>query len=59
MKTYVADKDHPCDFYFRDKPEGIASGKIWVAFKCPQVIAEGQDTCALAESYALFENCTQ
>jgi hypothetical protein len=59
VKTYVGDKDHPCDFYFKNKSETVASGKIWVAFRCPDVIAEGQDTCALNESYVILENCTQ
>jgi hypothetical protein len=59
VKTYIGDKDHPCDFYFKNKSETVASGKIWVAFNCPEVIAEGQDTCQLNESYAIFENCTQ
>jgi hypothetical protein len=63
VKAYVADGSKaPCDFYFADPKESVASGKVWVAFSCPTVIAGGSlmpDTCSLLESYILLENCTQ
>lgn len=59
-KAYVADGTHMCDFYFpAGSKESVAAGKVWVAFTCPTVIAEGMDTCALQESYIILENCTQ
>lgn len=49
----------PCSFYFIPSTgEGVASGRIWVAFSCPKV-TDKMSTCALAESYAIFENCTE
>jgi hypothetical protein len=47
----------PCDFFFMDGTgEGVAAGKIWVAFNCPEVIGE-MSTCAMSGA-ALFENCS-
>jgi len=47
-----------CDFYFKDGTgEGVAAGKLWVSFKCAEVI--GDYTCAIAESHVILENCDQ
>jgi hypothetical protein len=49
----------PCNFYFVDgTQEGVAAGKIWVAFKCPEIIGDGgTQTCQISQGYAIFENC--
>lgn len=58
-KAYIADAMHVCDFYFAaGSKESVAAGKVWVAFACPSITAEGMDTCALFESYVVLENCT-
>ncbi len=48
-----------CSFYFKGDGQTVASGKIWGAFSCAAVLDEGGqgDTCAIAESYFVFENC--
>ena len=57
--AYRSDTGSPCAFYFAPgTSEGVASGKIWVSFSCPVVVA-GMSTCELAESFAIFENCTE
>jgi hypothetical protein len=49
----------PCNFYFLPNTgEGVVSGRIWVAFSCPMVVRD-MSTCALSESFAIFENCTE
>ncbi len=59
VSNYVADKNHECNFYFLPgSKEGVGAGKIWVAFQCPEVVAQ-DSTCRLLESYVLLENCTQ
>ncbi|MDC0747678.1 hypothetical protein [Polyangium mundeleinium] len=48
-----------CNFYFKEGTgEGIASGKIWVSFVCPEVV-ESTNTCGIAESHLILENCDQ
>lgn len=57
--AYNNPEESPCSFYFIPSTgEGVASGRIWVAFTCPKVI-DKMSTCALAESFAIFENCTE
>jgi hypothetical protein len=57
--AYSTPSATPCAFYFKQGTgEGVASGKIWVAFSCPTVV-NGMSTCAISESFAIFENCTQ
>lgn len=57
--AYSSPTDMPCNFYFLPNTgEGVASGRIWVAFSCPTVI-KAMSTCSLAESFAIFENCTE
>jgi hypothetical protein len=57
--AYSSDSKAPCAFYFtQGTSQGVASGKVWVAFTCPS-IANGMSTCEMAESYAIFENCTE
>jgi hypothetical protein len=49
-----------CAFYFKTAPpEGIAAGRIWAAYACPMVTNSGgqHDTCAITESFFLFEDC--
>ena len=36
-----------------------ALGKAWLAFKCPMIVDQNQNACALDESYVLLENCAQ
>jgi len=51
--------DTPCAFYFtQGTSQGVASGKIWVAFTCAKV-EDGMSTCEITESFAIFENCTE
>jgi hypothetical protein len=57
--AYSSSEATPCDFYFLPGTgEGVASGRIWVAFTCPKV-DDAMSSCALAESYVIFENCTE
>jgi len=49
-------KDVPCNFYFTSGQQGVAAGRVWMAFDCPKVEA-GQSTCQLITSYVIFENC--
>jgi hypothetical protein len=55
--TYSSPSATPCDFYFvHGSGEGVASGRIWVAFTCATVVQE-MSTCNISESFAIFENC--
>lgn len=57
--VYTTSAGTSCDFYFTPGTgEGIASGRVWISFKCPAII-NGQSTCELAESVAIFESCTE
>lgn len=57
--AYSSSTAKPCNFYFIPSTgEGVASGRIWVAFTCPEVV-DGMSTCSLGESFAIFENCTE
>jgi len=48
-----------CNFYFKEGTgEGIAAGKLWVSFNCPEVL-ESMNTCGISESHVIFENCDQ
>jgi hypothetical protein len=59
VDAYSSSEMTPCNFYFvPDTGEGVASGRIWVAFSCSKVDKD-TSTCALAESFAIFENCTE
>jgi hypothetical protein len=51
--------DSPCNFYFTEgTPQGVGAGKIWVSFKCPELIGDGAtQTCQISQGYAIFENC--
>ena len=49
-----------CSFYFVNSSMGVGSGKIWVAYSCTGITngsASPPSTCAVTESYAVFENC--
>lgn len=51
--------DEPCQFYFiPGTGEGVSAGKVWLAFKCPTVVSDGNE-CAIAQSFAIFENCSE
>jgi hypothetical protein len=57
--AYSSSEATPCDFFFAPGTgEGVASGRIWVAFSCPKV-DDAMSTCSLAESFVIFENCTE
>lgn len=57
--AYTSESATPCAFYFtQGTSQGVASGKIWVSFSCPKVVG-GMSTCEIAESFAIFENCTE
>jgi hypothetical protein len=57
--SYSSDVKTPCAFYFtQGTGQGVGSGKIWVTFSCPKVVG-GMSTCEIAESFAIFETCTQ
>jgi len=48
-----------CNFYFKEGTgQGVASGKLWVSFACPEVI-ESTNTCGITESHVILENCDQ
>ncbi|MDI3288307.1 hypothetical protein [Polyangium sp. 15x6] len=48
-----------CSFYFKEGTgEGVASGKLWVSFVCPEVL-ESTNKCGISESHVIFENCDQ
>lgn len=55
-------KNPPCNFYFANSKESVASGKVWVAFSCDTVTEQGSadpSTCGIDESYVILENCSQ
>jgi hypothetical protein len=57
--AYKSTSDDQCAFYFtQGTSQGVASGKIWVSFACPKVFG-GMSTCEIAESFVIFENCTE
>jgi hypothetical protein len=57
--AYRSGSATPCAFYFtQGTSQGVASGKIWVSFSCPEVVG-GMSTCEISESFAIFENCTE
>ncbi len=57
-KTATTYAGGSCDFFFINKPETVAAGKIWVAFTCDEITAgSAMSTCAIVEGYALFESC--
>lgn len=57
--AYTSTSESPCDFYFLPNTgEGVASGRIWVAFSCPKVV-DKMSTCSMGESFVIFENCTE
>ncbi len=58
VDSYLNATDTPCDFYFIAPSQGVASGRVWVSFKCPKIEAEGS-TCAISQGYAIFENCSE
>ncbi|MCC6555235.1 MAG: hypothetical protein IT372_19910 [Polyangiaceae bacterium] len=50
--------ENPCIFYFvPNTQEGVAEGKIWVAFQCPAMRIDTADGCRIKQGYAVFENC--
>lgn len=56
---YSSPSAMPCEFYFiPGTGEGVASGRIWVAFTCPAIVQQ-MSTCNLGESFAIFENCDE
>jgi hypothetical protein len=57
VQAYVSDPANPCQFYFADPKEGVSAGKVWVAFKCPNVSIT-MSTCQISQGFAIFENCT-
>jgi hypothetical protein len=58
---YTSPATTPCSFYFiPNTGEGIAPGRIWVAFKCPAVEDSSTGSkCQIKQGFAIFENCTQ
>ena len=54
--TYSSKADTPCNFYFTTGQQGVAAGRVWMAFDCPKIVS-GQSTCELVTSYVIFENC--
>ena len=59
VNTYMTEAESPCVFYFANPSQGVAPGKLWVTFACPDITAQGGNICELRESYAIFENCEQ
>ncbi len=46
-----------CTFF--QAAQSVGAGKVWVTFVCAGVIdAATQSTCPIAESFAMFENCS-
>jgi hypothetical protein len=58
VDAYLTSTESLCDFYFIPPRQGVAAGRVWVAFKCPEIEAEGSK-CAIAQGYAIFENCNE
>lgn len=58
VDSYQPTTGTPCSFYFVPPEQGVAAGRVWIAFKCPSVEAEGS-TCAISQGYAIFENCSE
>jgi hypothetical protein len=58
VDSYLTPEGSQCDFYFIPPRQGIASGRVWVAFKCPVIESEGS-TCSISQGYAIFENCNE
>lgn len=58
VDAYLTSQDNLCDFYFVPPRQGIAAGRVWLAFKCPHIEAEGS-VCAIQQGYAIFENCSE
>lgn len=58
IEPYQSSRDG-CSFYFqKGTPQAISPGQIWVAFKCPEVVNDGVNKCAISQGYAYFEACT-
>jgi hypothetical protein len=58
-KTYTSPTDTPCNFYFVPSTnEGVAAGKVWLAFNCPTLVSPPDQGCAISQGYAIFENCS-
>jgi hypothetical protein len=58
VDSYLNSTGSPCEFYFIKPAQGVAPGRVWVSFKCPQIEAEGS-VCAISQGYAIFENCSE
>lgn len=40
--------------------DGVASGRIWVAFQCGEIDdPASMSKCTIKQGYAIFENCLQ
>jgi hypothetical protein len=57
-KTQASYNSNECQFYFvPNTDEGVDSGKLWVAFKCPTITSE-QSVCKIDVGYVILENCS-
>lgn len=56
-----ADAEKLCEFYFADgSRESVASGKVWVAFRCPDLaVSSPKSNCQISQGYANFGNCRE
>jgi len=55
--------NQPCEFFLSPPGpsgtgQGVKAGSAWLSFSCPSMV-ESNNTCALAESYVVVENCLQ
>lgn len=57
--VFSSTTDTPCNFYFSDNHEGVASGRVWITFDCPKVIQGTMKTCKIGPGFAIFENCSE
>ncbi len=57
--VFTSTTDTPCNFYFSDDQQGVASGRVWITFDCPKVIQGTMKTCKIGPGFAIFENCSE
>lgn len=63
VDTFQTTSEAPCNFYMTKPNQGVAAGRVWLAFDCPAVQVDAQSVCQLGNppsgiyNYLIFENC--
>ena len=58
VKPYTSTPAQPCEFFFTANEE-VASGRLWLSFRCPLVEnASTASSCALHDSVLAVQNCS-